>query len=220
MNDIMKYVKRFAFLWLMVVLFSCNKDTIVDTPTQVGISTITHYVVLTLIGPSFESTVAGQPYTDSGVTATENGVPVKYTTTGTVDVNTVGLYVVNYSATNQDGYSSTISRTVAVIPSAPVPGVDLSGTYANVGAAPLTADISVVAPGVYYTTNCWGGTSLAVIQAYFFCPDGANIVVPAQSYSPYGPLDGSGTYNAGLINWNITLEAQGPFTAAKSWQKQ
>jgi hypothetical protein len=216
----MKYIIRFTFIWILVLIFSCNKETIVDTPTQVGISKVTYYVVLTLIGPAFESTVLGQPYVDSGVTAAENGVPVKYTTSGTVDVNTIGIYTVTYSAVNLDGYSSSITRNVAVIATAPLPGVDLSATYANVGSSPLTANISMVAPGVYYTTNCWGGSSLAIIPAYFFCSDGATITIPPQKFSAYGNLDGTGTYNAGLINWTITLEDQGPFTAAKSWQKQ
>ncbi len=216
----MKYIIRFAFIWILVLIFSCNKKTIVDTPTRVGISKITFYVVLTLKGPAFESIVAGQPYVDSGATAVENGKPAMYTTSGTVDFNTPGIYTITYTAVNQDGYSSAISRNVAVIPTAPDPGVDLSGTYANVGSAALTADISMVAPGVYFTSNCWGGSSSAVIQAYFFCSDGVTITVPPQKFTAYGNLDGSGTYNAGKITWTITLEDQGPFTATKSWQKQ
>ncbi len=216
----MKYIIRLAFIWMLVLIFSCNKETIVDTPTQVGISKVTYYVVLTLNGPAVQSIVVGQPYVDSGATATENGQPVKYTTSGNVDNTTVGIYTITYSAVNLDGYTSSTTRNVAVIATAPLPGVDLSGTYANVGSAALTANISMVAPGVYFTNNCWGGGSTAIIPAYFFCSDGVAITVPSQNFSAYGTLDGAGTYNAGLINWTITLEDQGPFTAAKSWQKQ
>jgi hypothetical protein len=215
----MKYIIRLAFIWILVLIFSCNKETIVDTPTQVGISKVTYYVVITLNGPAVESIVVGQPYVDSGVTAEENGVPVKYTTSGTVDNNTVGIYTISYTAVNKDGYSSSASRIVAVIGTAPLPGVDLSGTYANVGSVALSANISMQAPGVYYTSNCWGGGSSAIIPAYFFCSDGTTITIPSQKFTAYGTLDGAGTYNAGLIVWTITLEDQGPFTATKSWQK-
>ncbi len=217
----MKYIMRVVFTCLVVLIFSCNKETIVDTPTQVGISKVTYYVVLTLKGPAFESVLIGQPYVDSGATAMENGKPTTYTTSGTVDVNTEGIYTITYTAVNQDGYPSSITRNVAVISTAPDPGVDLSGTYANVGSAALTADISKVAPGVYFTSNCWGGGSSAVIQAYFFCSDGINVTLPVQKFSAYGTLDGAGTISAsGRITWTITLEDFGPFTATKSWQKQ
>jgi hypothetical protein len=215
----MKHIIKTAVFGILLFLFSCNKETIVDTPTQVGISTVTHYVVLTLKGPAVESIVVGETYVDSGVVATENGQPAKYTTSGSVDVNTVGIYTITYTAVNQDGYPSSVSRTVAVIPSTPVPGVDLSGTYSNIGTLILTADISNLAPGVYYTTNCWGGASTAVIPAYFFSSDGLNITIPPQNGAA-GNMDGSGTYSGGLITWTITLYDQGPITRTKSWQKQ
>jgi Domain of unknown function (DUF5011) len=215
----MKHIIRITFIWISVLIFSCKKQSIVDTPTQVGISKVTFYVVLTLKGPAVESIIVGQPYVDSGATAIENGKPVTYTTSGTVGAE-VGIYTLTYTAVNQDGYPSSITRNVAVIATAPDPGVDLSGTYANVGSAALTANISMVAPGVYFTDNCWGGGSSAIIPAYFFCSDGINITVPTQKFSAYGTLDGIGTFNAGKITWNITLEDQGPFTATKNWQKQ
>ena len=177
----MKYIIKGGFLWILVFLFSCNKMTIVDTPTQVGISTVTYYVVFTLKGPAVESIVVGTPYTDSGAKAEENGQPVQYTTDGTVDINTVGLYPITYSAVNKDGYSSSVTRYVAVLAEAAQPGVDLSGTYANVGSLALTADITKVASGVFYTTNAWGGASAFVLPMYFFCTDGINITVPTQA---------------------------------------
>jgi Domain of unknown function (DUF5011) len=215
----MKYIIRFAFSWVLVMMFSCNKTTIVDTPEQVGISTVTYYVVLTLKGPAVESIVVGTPYVDSGVIALENGQPVKYTTSGTVDNNTVGLYPIVYTAVNKDGYPSSISRQVAVIASAPLPGVDLSGTYANVGSLSLTADITNPASGVFYTTNAWGGASAFVLPMYFFTSDGINITVPKQA-SAGETVDGSGTYVAGLITWDLTLHESPPIERVKKWQKQ
>lgn len=216
----MKYIIRFAFSWVLVMLFSCNKTTIVDTPEQVGISTVTYYVVLTLKGPAVESLVLGTAYVDSGVTALENGQPVQYTTSGTVDINTVGLYPIVYTAVNKDGYPSSITRIVGVIASAPLPGVDLSGTYANVGSLALTADISNPASGIFYTTNAWGGASAFILPMYFFCSDGINITVPTQIAAGQ-TVDGTGTYVAGLITWDLTLHAPPPpIERVKKWQKQ
>jgi Domain of unknown function (DUF5011) len=214
----MKYIIRFAFIWVLILAFSCNKTNIVDTPEQVGISKVTYYVVLTLKGPAVESIVVGTPYVDSGAVALENGQPVTYTTSGAVDNNTVGLYPIVYTAVNKDGYSSSVTRNVAVIASAPLPGVDLTGTYSNVGALALTADITNPASGVYFTTNAWGGASAFVLPMYFFSSDGVNITVPLQS-SVGETVDGAGTYAAGLITWDLTLHESPPIERVKKWQK-
>ncbi|HLA58049.1 MAG TPA: DUF5011 domain-containing protein, partial [Puia sp.] len=177
----MKYIIKGGFLWILFFLFSCNKFTVVDTPTQVGISSVTFYVVFTLNGPEVQSIVVGTPYTDPGAKAEENGQPVQYTTDGTVDINTVGFYPITYAAVNKDGYSSSITRYVAVLGEAAQTGVDLSGTYTNVGTLALTADITKAAAGVFYTTNAWGGSSAFVLPMYFFSTDGVNITVPTQA---------------------------------------
>lgn len=216
----MKHKIKWLTILLSAVIFSCNKYNPHNTDSRVGISTVTHYVVLTLKGDAFQSVVQNSSFTDSGATAFENGAAVSYTVSGSIDLTTLGIYTLTYSAVNKDGYSSSITRNVAVIPSAELPGVDLSGSYHNVGSASLTAAIRKLAPGVYYTSNCWGGSSEAVIPAYFFCSDGISITIFYQNYSIYGNLDGNGTYQSGLIAWTITLEDQGPFTASKSWQKQ
>jgi hypothetical protein len=215
----MKYLIRCTFLWMLIFLFSCNKYTIVDTPTQVGISTVTNYVVFTLNGPEVQSLVVGTAYTDPGAKAEANGQPVQYATSGTVDINTVGFYPITYSAVNKDGYSSSITRYVAVLAEAAQPGVNLTGTYTNVGSLALTADISLVAPGVFYTTNAWGGASAFVLPMYFFCTDGVNITVPTQA-SVGEVVDGTGTIsNTGLIVWDLTLHENPPLLRTKSWQK-
>lgn len=216
----MKQSIKWLIVLFAVVLISCNKYDPHDTDRRVGISTITHYVVLTLKGDPFQSVVQNGSFTDSGATAFENGTAVAYSVSGSIDFTSLGIYTLTYSAVNKDGYTSSITRKVAVIPGPELPGVDLSGSYNNVGAASLTASIKKLAPGVYFTSNCWGGASEAVIPAYFLCSDGVNITVFYQNYSIYGNLDGAGTFDAGLITWTITLEDQGPFTDTKSWQKQ
>ena len=216
--------KRYAFLVAFIALISsCSKDPIISNDKNIGISKITYYANIVLTGNDVMSIVQGTTFTEPGVKATAGGTDIPVTTIGTVDNNTVGLYVLTYTATNVDGYSSSATRTVVVIPSAEVPGVDLSGEYMTPGGTP-NATITKVAPGVYFTTNCWGNGSAAIIPAYFICPDGATTIIPLQ-ISSGGPghieTTGPGIYVAGLITWEIVrLDFPGgPLIREKTWQK-
>lgn len=84
------------------------------------------------------------------------------------------------------------------------------------------ANITKVAPGVYFTDNCWGNGSLAIISAYFICADGTAPFIPLQN----GPAchietTGPGTYVGGLITWEVDrLDFPGgPLIRVKTWQK-
>ena len=218
-------MKKVLILIITSFLFvvSCNKVKINNTDDKVGISRVTHYANIELTGDDVISIVKGSTFTDPGVKATAGGQDLPVTTTGSVDANTVGLYTLNYSATNADGFSSSASRTVVVIPTEDNPDVDISGSYAPVGgpASIGNATFSKVAPGVYYASNIWGGGSAAVIPAYFISTDGVNIVIPLQG-SGYGQLKTTapGTYNDGLITWSVILIDQGNLIRVKQWQKQ
>lgn len=217
-----KYFISFLLIAFVVAISSCKKDNIISNDKNVGISKITYYATFDITGPGIMSILKGTPFTEPGVKASAGGADLPVTTTGAVDANTVGLYTLTYSATNADGYSSSATRTVVVIPDAEVPGVDLSGNYdaVPVGSTPGPATISKVAPGVYYTSNCWGNSG-AVIPAYFISTDGISIIVLTQP-SPYGNLESTapGTYSAGLITWSIDLIDQGNVIRVKKWQKQ
>jgi len=216
--------KKYAILLLSIIalLSSCEKDPIISNDKRVGISRVTYYADITLTGAQIISIPVGTNFTEPGVKATAAGQDVPVTTTGTVDNSKSGLYILNYSATNADGYTSSASRIVVVTPGTETPGVDISGTYSAVpvGSTPGPATITKVAAGVYYTSNCWGNSG-AVIPAYFICLDGSTIIVPNQS-SPYGALESSaaGNYTNGLITWSIDLIDQGGLIRVKKWQKQ
>lgn len=217
--------RRYLFLLtgFVAIISSCTKDPIISNSKNVGISRITYYANITVTGGPSISIVQNTAFTDPGVKAEAGGQDIPVITTGAVDATQVGIYALNYSAVNSDGYSSSASRTVYVIPSAEVPGVDLSGEYMTTGGTP-NATITKVAPGVYFTTNCWGNGSAAIISAYFFCPDGATPIIPLQT-SPGGvgriQTTGPGTYVAGLISWEIVrLDFPGgPLVRDKTWQK-
>lgn len=213
----MKY-KLLLSLFGISVFLSCNKHDVRDDGVYVGISKITHYVVLTLKGENPMIVIQGEDFTDPGITATESGSDVQYTTTGSVDVNTPNFYTVTYSAVNKDGYSSSVSRTVVVLPAHEIPGTDLSGNYDYVGSSTYTAEVTKLAEGLYATDNCWSGDF--IIPCQFICVDGANIIVPEQP-SPYGRLEGTGTLDAsGKLVLTITLIDQGLPPSPRTWQRQ
>lgn len=215
--------KRYAFILIAFValISSCKKDPIINTHDEVGISKVTYYPNFTFTGNDVISIVQGTAFIDPGVKASAGGKDIPVITTGTVDASTVGLYILTYTATNVDGFSATASRTVVVIPAAEVPGVDLSGEYMTTGGTP-NATINKVASGVYFTTNCWGNGSAAIIPAYFICTDGATVIVPLQNGAAgHIQTTGPGTYVAGLISWEIVrLDFPGgALVRDKTWQK-
>ncbi|HSI90683.1 MAG TPA: DUF5011 domain-containing protein [Adhaeribacter sp.] len=215
--------KLFLILFLFApVLFSCNRDK-----ESEGISRITNYPTFVLTGGPFISVVQGGTFTDPGVKALEGSTEIPVTTTGSVDTNTPGVYEITYSAKNADNYSGTAVRTVAVIPAAENPGVDISGRYNNVGGNPangsdaLVNTVTKLAPGFYRASNVWGGGSLAVIPAYIFTSDGTTLQLPLSRISPYGRVQGTGTINAtGLMELSVTLLDQGLSNSPRKWQKQ
>ena len=216
----MKKLIHLFYPLIAVMLFACNKTDFHNTDDKVGISRVTHFPTFNMSGDRYMSIVVGGSYTEPGVTATEGSADIPVTTSGTVDANTVGVYDISYSATNKDGFSSSVTRTVAVIPAAEVTGVDISGKYANVGSFSYVATVQKLAPGFYVSDNVWGGGSSAVIASYIITVDGTNLVIPLNAISPYGPVEGTGMLdNSGNMTLSLTLINFG-LTSTKNWKKQ
>ncbi|MEZ5025585.1 MAG: DUF5012 domain-containing protein [Chitinophagales bacterium] len=106
-----------SLLILLVAIVSmtgCKKDY--------EASKTTFLPEMSLIGDDVVFLHVGDTYVDAGVEATANGqaLPVTTTVTGsysggtTVDSNSPDIYQVTYSATNVDGFSASVSRTVIV----------------------------------------------------------------------------------------------------------
>ncbi len=95
---------------------SCEADS------TANVSSITNYPLLKLKGASTLFVVQGGSYSDPGVDATENGVAIQATTSGTgnyrgttsIDTNKSDHYSQVYTATNKDGYKASASRDVFV----------------------------------------------------------------------------------------------------------
>jgi prepilin-type N-terminal cleavage/methylation domain-containing protein len=74
--------------------------------------------VITLNGDISIEVDRGTTFTDTGATATDNiagDVTSKITTTGTVDINTIGTYTITYTVSDSSGNITTTTRTINVV---------------------------------------------------------------------------------------------------------
>lgn len=116
-----KYISSVLVAAAMIVLpASCSKDT-------EGMTGITYYPVLEIIGNSTEIITTGQSYADPGATAVLNGEDVtdriKVSTSLDFSNPRPGYYDINYSVVNADGFSVTATRYVLVTdPNEPATG--------------------------------------------------------------------------------------------------
>ncbi len=106
----------------IISLVSCGSDELTD-------SRITQYVTITLKGGQIYTLPVGTTYQDPGFSATQGTTDVTSSVKvdGTADGSKVGYYPVTYSATNPDGFSSSVTRMVFVYN--PKITTDLSGSY-------------------------------------------------------------------------------------------
>lgn len=157
----MKKIISIVGLACLSLFISCEKET-------EGISFETKYANFTLTGENPYNLPVGTPYTEPGVKAEAGGVEFDVIATNNIDHTTLGIYEVNYSATNVDGYEAHTTRTVAVFdPSAPA--TDFTGDYISDmyrlnkdGGGRrefkgLSVSVTKVGPGIFYVTDLLGG---------------------------------------------------------------
>jgi hypothetical protein len=132
---------------------SGNTGTATRTVTVVD----TTAPVVTVTGSDVTHELGGA-YTDAGATATDASGTVAVVTSGTVNVNAVGSYVLTYTSTDASGNAGTATRTVTVVDTtAPVVTItgdnpathELGGAYTDAGATATDAsgDVTVVTSG-------------------------------------------------------------------------
>lgn len=147
-----------------LTFWSCSEDS--QDPSKV-----TYYITYTMNGDEVMTVPVGGTFDDPGVVAMEGetDVTANVKIDSNVDTNKVGVYTVTYSATNVDGFDSSISRTVAVYD--PAITEDMSGTYtvdpaqsnrdANGSvsnfANSFTVTLTALAPGVYEVSDFLAG---------------------------------------------------------------
>lgn len=157
-------MKKFHYIFILALIllsYSCKRDL-----TSEGVSKVTTYVTFNLTSGSLVTFAKGSPYVDPGYKATEgtNDVTSTVKVSGTVDGNSVGLYTLQYSAVNTDGFSSSTERTVIIYDPA-APPTDFSGDYSSSVSRKspsrsftnLKVSIEKLAPGFFSVSDFIGG---------------------------------------------------------------
>lgn len=101
--------------------------SVITTPNPLAVLDTTAPVI-TINGPSTVTHERFASYTDAGATA-DGGETVS--TTGTVNVNTVGTYSIVYSATDASGNTGSTTRTVNVVDTT-APTIETSNIITNI----------------------------------------------------------------------------------------
>jgi Domain of unknown function (DUF5011) len=205
---------------ILSVLFSCNKHDFNYPEGTVGISKIVYFPSVTIKGDRLMIINMGSTFTDPGAEATLNGASVQYTTSGSVDVNTPGIYDLTYSASNPQGYSASDWRTVVVMGN-DISTHDLSGVYLR-PATGITSTWTMTADGVYSVENPGGssGVGQTVIAVNY---TGLKIAIPHQISPDFGEVSSSNesyTLTPPPATYSWIFHAGGYGTGLRTFVKQ
>lgn len=153
--------------WLVLVagslLTACKKDTTKDVSKTVTVS----YPEITLNGDAIVKVAVGAAYTDAGAKLKDDitgKISDIQPTSSNVNTATPGLYTVNFTAANENGFETSVTRLVAV--TSVNNAIDYSGTYLRT-ATGEKAFVTRIAPGVYKVVNPGGATIGRATTVYF-----------------------------------------------------
>ncbi len=152
----MKNIKSFVMIGLLapLALAGCRK-------IETGLTDVTYYAVIDLAGDNPYVMNLGESYEEPGFSATMNGEDItdKISVSGNVDSSTPGIYTVSYTAVNEDGFSSSVSRSVYVLNPGGVENIYNSST--KIGSKSYRVPGFLVTgtdtPGVYKLEDLCGG---------------------------------------------------------------
>jgi len=223
-------MKKILFLLTIAVAFvlsSCDKESL-------GVSKVTTYATMTLNGASTIFWQKGTPYIDQECEALEGTTDLSadVVVENNVDVSTMGIYSVNYSVENSDGFWAFKSRKVIVCDlTAPLNGVYTSNLVRTAGTATAArGPFSVVVYGLgnneYYIDDLIGGwynygnsygPAYAGPGVVKVNPDNSVTLVSAEAWT-WGPCyftSAGATVNPVTKTW--ILNTSGAGIAAYSW---
>jgi len=155
---------QLSLLFLSLVFVSCDKES-------EGISKVTTFPVITLTGETSIGVALGQPFVDPGFKAMEGtkDITKDVVVNGTVDVTKPGPYLLEYVATNSDGFKRSSTRTVVVYDKSSISTADISGTYtstikrtntntsASSSRGPFSIVITKISDGLFLIDDLLGG---------------------------------------------------------------
>jgi hypothetical protein len=193
-----------ALLVVAAFLHGCDEET------TKGVSKVTFYAEITLTGDQWNSIPQGGTWAEPGVTATEEGAEIAVQTGGdVVNPNVPGVYTIEYTAINRDGFPATEYRYVGVI-SPDVVDDDLTGIYQRQGGVFGFAKIAKV-PGKpnLYTSDNVGGVAPEDVNAgtkvYFYHFAEGELGFPYQLVqgSPFYGLDATVAEDGSEFTWTV-----------------
>ena len=165
----MKFYKIFTSRFLLLFLaVGCSLEAPIE-------STITEFAEFEMTGGTYVYVEEGTPFVEPGIAALAGGESLEVETSGTVDENTPGVYVLTYSAVNADGFPATATRYVAVGNSEVALNRNLSGTYLT-GTRANT--LTQIAPGFYLNSDTLPNNSIQVFMADL---GNGQLIIPPQS---------------------------------------
>lgn len=153
---------------LMLGFTACNDDHDAHTDSR-----LTTYAKFEMLGSEFTEVNLGEPYVDAGCKATLGGEDCtsRIVTTGLdeIDTDVAGFYYIKYAVTNDDGFTTSVTRTVAVFD--PTVTTDLSGDYTVqpgsyrywfstggvVNFSGFSIKLEKVLPGIFSVSDLMGG---------------------------------------------------------------
>lgn len=189
-------------LGMIMLLASCEST---DTA---NVSFVTTYPVIELEGDEIMVLGLGSDYTEPGAVATVGEEEIALETAGTVDPDTPGVYPVNYTASNSDGYSRTATRQV-VIYDPETDAVDLSGSYIR-AATGVTVTVTKIGPSTYHINDA-GGLGEIFLDVTFVHTQGDELVVPRQVAPSSGitvsSIPGTGTITDTGFQWQLNASS-------------
>lgn len=172
----LNYIFKATFLLTAFIWISCEKEG-----DSYNISEETFFPSI-----EFEQDVVievGEEFTPGAVVKEGENV-LDYSIAGSVDNTTPGVYTINYSAVNSDGYANSSSQTVVVYDPSIV-ATDVSGTFYDTNNPSRTGEVSLVEG----TTNIFYATDVGFAGAfplYFQMNGDVPTVVPQEFASGFG----------------------------------
>jgi hypothetical protein len=155
----MKKIVLTLLLFASALFVSCEEDT------TAGVSRVTNYPLITVLGDDLIFVPKGGTFNDPGALATEGGLEIPFVVTAegtyrggtTLDTNVPDEYIVKYTATNADGFSISGLRTVIVYETGDlvnnISGVYVSTTRRNGNLLPASQGSSVNMEYIYIWKN-------------------------------------------------------------------
>ncbi len=184
-NQIIKPILIATALVLMIA--GCKKEDQFPSKTvQVT------YPGIELKGDSIVSITVGTTYTDAGATLIDDITGASSdleASDNPVDVNTPGLYMVTYEASNANGFTTVKQRPVLVTNIDA--SWDLTGVYQRTSNG-VDVNVTEVANGLYVIDNVGGVVSSSpqfIFPVYMGQLDDSTITIPAQYIADKTVLD-------------------------------